>query len=429
MTTRRLTFAVATVLTTIILAGCGKGDPAALIASANSYLAKNEYESAVIQLKSALQVAPDNAEARFLLGKTFLDSGRPIAAETELRKALDLKYPPEEVYPLLARSLLGQSAFRKLVTELGDRDLKTPAAQAVVKSTVASAYLALGEPKKANEAITAALTASPTDAHALTVQAQIVALSRDLDKALSLVDTVLAASPGNSEALVLKAQLQNTKGQRAEAIATLQHAVDANPSAMNARFTLVSLLVEAGQSDQAVAQVAAMKKVSPSEFRTLYADALVSYARGDAAHAREAIQQVLATLPDNPQALFLSGMIDMSLGSYAGAEESLRKVAAQQPNQTRAVLALSSVYLRTGRSAQAIDSLESALRRTPDDPALLRAAGEAYLASGNAQRAAEYYGRATALDKSGNTATKVRLAEVRLAAGDTGQAFVDLESL
>src|SRR5215467_4399521 len=163
MTTRSFTVAVATVITALSLAGCGKDDPVALTASAKSYLAKNEYEAAVIQLKSALQVAPDNAEARFLLGKTFLDSGRPVAAETELRKALDLKYPPEEVYPLLARSLLGQSAFRKLVTELGDRDLKTPAAQAVLKSAVASAYLALGEPKKANDAIAAALAAAPTD--------------------------------------------------------------------------------------------------------------------------------------------------------------------------------------------------------------------------------------------------------------------------
>jgi putative PEP-CTERM system TPR-repeat lipoprotein len=429
MTTRRLTAAVATVLTTIILAGCGKGDPAALIASANSYLAKNEYESAVIQLKSALQAAPDNAEARFLLGKTFLESGRPIAAETELRKALDLKYPPEEVYPLLARSLVGQNASRKLVTELGDRDLKTPAAQAAVKSAVASAYLALGDPKKANEAITAALAASPTDPHALLVQAQIVALSGDLDKALGLVDSVLAASPGNSEASVLKAQLQNTKGQRADAIATLQHAIDANPSAMNARFTLVSLLVEAGQPDQAVAQVAAMKKVAPQEFRTLYADALVSYVKGDATHAREAIQQVLATLPDNTQALFLAGMIDTSLGSYASAEDSLRKVVAQQPNQARPILALAAVYLRTGRSTQAVDLLESTLKRAPDDPLLLRAAGEAYLASGNAQRAAQYYARANAVDKTGTTASKIRLAEVRLAAGDTGQAFIDLESL
>ena len=429
MTTRNFTFSIATVIVAFSLAGCGKGDPAALTASAKSYLAKNEYESAVIQLKSALQVAPDNAEARFLLGKTFLDSGRPVAAETELRKALDLKYSPDEVYPVLAKSLLGQSAFRKLVAELGDRELKTPAAQAAMKTSVASAYLALGDGKKARESIAAALAAAPTDVHVQTVQAQITALSGDLPKALSQIDSVIASAPNNTEALILKAQLQNTNAQRTEAIATLQHAVDANPTAINAKFSLVSMLVEAGQADKASPIVESMKKVSPQEFRTLYADALVSFARGNATHAREAIQQVLSTLPDNAQSLLLSGLIDTSLGSYASAEDSLRKVVAQQPNQARPVLALAAVYLRSGRSAQAVETLEAALKRIPDDPAILRAAGEAYLASGDATRAAQYYARASGLDKDGSTANKVRLAQVRLAAGDTGQAFIDLESL
>ena len=92
---------------TIALSGCGKDNPTALTESAKAYLAKNQYDAGIIQLKSALQIAPDNAEARFMYGKALLDTGRPAAAETEIRKAIDLKYSADETYPVLARASSG----------------------------------------------------------------------------------------------------------------------------------------------------------------------------------------------------------------------------------------------------------------------------------------------------------------------------------
>ena len=51
------------------LAGCGEPSPAELISQARTALAKKDTEAARISLKSALQQAPDNGEARFLLGE------------------------------------------------------------------------------------------------------------------------------------------------------------------------------------------------------------------------------------------------------------------------------------------------------------------------------------------------------------------------
>src|SRR5204862_1318308 len=89
---------------------------------------------------------------------------------------------------------------------------------------------------------------------------------------------------------------------------------------------------------------------------------------------------------------------------------------------------LAAVYIQTGQPRLALETIEPALRGAPDDPALLRTAAEAFLASGNVAKGAELYKRANAIDKN-NMASNVRLAQVRLATGETDRAMKDLETL
>ena len=424
----RLIYAASALLAVLALAGCSKGDPSALVGSAKSYLAKGDYPASIIQLKSALQEAPENPEARFLLGKVLLESGNPSGAEVELRKALDFHYQSDEVYAALARALLAQSEHRKLVLELGERKLDGAAARADLLTSLAMAYLALGETKSARASVEGALAAKPGGARALMVQAQLDALGNDLPQALKHIDEAIAAAPNDPDPAVFKAQLQMSQGRREEAIKTLESAIATNPASLNARFALVPLLVTTKQLERAATELDAMKKAAPQDSRTIYSDALVSFARNDASHARDAVQQILARQPDNLRALYLSGLANFQLGAYSAAEDALRRVVAQVPAELNAARVLALTYLKTGRRAQALDTLEAALKRSPDDPTLLRTAGEAYLASGNLVKASQNYERANALDK-GNVASSVRLAQVRLAAGDTSRAFKDLESL
>jgi putative PEP-CTERM system TPR-repeat lipoprotein len=428
MFARKFCCVLTALLAAAMLTGCGRDEPSALIASAKAYIAKSDYKSGTIQLKSALQQAPDSAEARFLLGKSLLASGDPAAAQTEVRKALELKYPADEAYPLLARTLLAQGDFQKVVSELGERRLDGAQARGDLGTSVAIAYMALGEMKKARSALDAALAETPSDARALTVAAQLDAAGKDFAAASTHIDAALAASPNDPEATAIKAELEVSQGRRDEAIKILEHAVETDPNALSTRFALASLLITSGQVEKAAIQVDAMKKVTPQDLRTLYLEALVAFSRGDAAHAREAIQKVLGAKPDHLPSLYLSGLIDLRLGSLGAAEEQLRKVVAQAPNEASARRALATTYLRMGQTARAIDTVEPALARAPDDPATLRVAAEAYLASGNAGKASQDYERANAIDK-GNVASEVRLAQVRIATGDTARAFKDLEAL
>ena len=109
--------AVSALLLSLLLAACGGDKPEAMLASAKDYLAKNDSKAAVIQIKNALQSNPDLPEARFLLGTALLDSGDPVGAELELRKALELKHSQELVVPQLAKAMLAQGHAKKLTDE------------------------------------------------------------------------------------------------------------------------------------------------------------------------------------------------------------------------------------------------------------------------------------------------------------------------
>src|SRR5436309_10625180 len=106
------------------VAACSRNDPSSFIASAKSYMAKSEYKAAVLQLKNAIEGAPNDGEARFLLAKALLESGDSVGAEAEARKAIDLKYSPEEMYPLLARALVAQGKYQAAIAELTAQKLE-----------------------------------------------------------------------------------------------------------------------------------------------------------------------------------------------------------------------------------------------------------------------------------------------------------------
>lgn len=429
MTTTRFEFRSGLAIAAIALAltACGaQNDPKALIESAKAALAKSDPATATIQLKNALQKSPDNAEARFLLARALLQSGDAAGAETELNKAIDLKYPADQAYPVMARALLARGENRRTVA-MSYRKLNDPKARADLNASVAAAQLNLGNLEGAREAADAAGRDAPDDPRVLVVQAQVASAGSDLPGATRLIDAAIARDPNDLEAVIFKAQLLATQGQRDAAVKVLQDAATAHPDAIGPRFQLASLLIGMRRLDDAAPQVAKMREKAPNDLRTLYIDALLAYAKNDPARTRELVQRVLAVNPDHLPSLMLAGLAQYQLGSYAAAEDSFNRVIVKLPDEANARRGLAATYIKTGRSRQALEMVEPLARAGSQDPNLYRTAGEAALASGNLPLAARYFERANSLDA--NFSTQVRLAQVRMATGESARAFSDLEAL
>jgi cellulose synthase operon protein C len=413
-------------LCAVLLAACGGDSPESLVKSARDYLAKGDSSAAVIQLRNALQKAPDNAEARYLLGTALNERHDSAGAVKELRKALQLSYPADEALPALARALVADGDAKELVAEFGNTTLGTPDAQAAFKTTIGKALLSLGKPKDAEAAFNAALAAKADYADALLGIATLRSGSGDLEGAKKIIEAVLAQEHPPPEASLFHAQILVAEGQPEAARAVLEKILEAKPDYLEARYLLTSLLIDKGDLDQASAQVGAIKKISQDR-RAYYFEALIATRRGDLTAAREAIQQVLKGGVEHVPSLLLAGEVEFRAKQFIQAEDYLRRALRRAPDLPYAQRLLAANYLRLGNPARALEVLQPALSRGTRDPQLMAVAGEAYLAVGDVAKAAQYFAQTTALDPK-NAAARMRLGQVRFAEGDTEGAIRDLEA-
>jgi cellulose synthase operon protein C len=219
---------VAAMVAVVLLFGCAD-KPEAMVASAKDYLGKNDRNAAVIQLKNALQKNPDLAEARFLLGKTLLETGDVAAAEKELRRAAELKYPMDSVAPLLARLLVARGEYKQAIDEFAKVDLGSADAKAELQTTLGEAYLATGKVEIAKDRFDTALVVRPDYAPAQLGAARVTALGGDVPGALALVDAAMSKSPSLPEGWQLKGDLLLAQGQPDPAIDAYRKALATRP--------------------------------------------------------------------------------------------------------------------------------------------------------------------------------------------------------
>ncbi|CAD5375189.1 TPR_REGION domain-containing protein [Rubrivivax sp. A210] len=410
------------------LVGCGGESEKDLIASAKTALEKKDAKAALIQLKNAIQKNPRSGDARFLLGKTLLESGDPVAAAVELRKAQELQISDEQVLPELARAMLLLGEEAKIIVQYAPMRLKDDGATADLQTSVAVAYAVQGDPAKAREAIDAALKARATHAPAIIVQARLKAGEADFDGALALLESVLAKEPTNERAGVLKGEiLFGGKKDVAAALEAYRKVLGVNPKSMAAHSAVVTLLYAQKKDGEAKAQIAEMKKVAPNHPETLFFEAQVAFSEKNYKLTREITERMLKAMPDNVRVLELAGAAEFAQRQYAQAETLLGKALKGAPGLLRARHMLAQTYLRSNQPNKAVDVLQPVLDGKQVDGATLALAGEAWMQMGDTKKAeAAFQAGAKAAPDDPRVRTSAALSQ--LARGDTG-AIAELENI
>ncbi len=398
------------------LAGCESGDKERQhLASAKAALSKGDPVAATIELKNALDLNPNLAEARVLLASALLKTGNPKQAEIELHKATDAGAPDEQVAPELARALLQAGEAAKVIAQFGQAKLREPQAQTDVLLAVAGAQMMQSNWSAAREAVQAALSLRPGLPDAMMLNARLEAQSGEADKALAQLDSLLSREPNHEGAALQKAELLALQPAGAPAaLAWLRITQTMHPTSPGVHAAIINLQIREGRQADAQADFDKLKQLAPRAFETLLLQSQFDCLGGRFKACAETAERLLTAAPADTRLLLLGGLANLRQAQYATAETLLGRALKLNPRLLAARHLLAQVYMGSAAPGKAIEVLLPATEASAVSAASLAQLGEAYLAAGDSARAEAAFQRALKLDPAdAGTRTAVALAQLR----------------
>ncbi len=424
--TGRARAVVIAALTAALLAGCGQS-PEEMLASAKSYMEKQDLGAASIQLKNALQENGSLTEARFLLGSIHVRQGDSAAAVKELQRARDLGYPQEQIAPLLARALLGAGELDRLLAEFASTRVADKGAQGIILAALGDANLAKRDADKARAAYLDAIEVDPDQVDARIGLARTHMINADLKAAEDEVREAIRRNPASAEAHATLADVLIMRNEPEQSLLSLREAIRLAPRAVNYHFAHVSQLLRQGKLSEAEKALKAMQAAAPSHLSTRYLQGLVHYQNNRLVEARDTLLQVLKEAPQYLPAELLAGTVLVRLNEHVTGRAYLARVLERAPREPMARRTMVASHLATGEAERALEFLQPLLQQENPDPRLLGLAGQVFLANGDFERSEEYFERAARVAPD-DAQARMRLGVARLAGGDSAAAFADLES-
>lgn len=413
----------------VTLVACDSTSDSSYIASAQALLAKRDTAGAVIQLKNALLKNPDSTSARLLLGKVLLQGGDPKAALVQLQKARQAQVPDDQVVPDIARALLAEDEGDKLIALFAGLTLRDAAALADLKSSLAAAYAAQGQPGLARATAAAALQARPGHAPAIVVLARLDAAQGDLAGGLRQLEGVLARDAGDAGAGLLKGEIllldMNDADGAMDAVRTV---LAANPDAIAARTAVINALLLQHRVAEARYELEQLKKAAPENPETLFLQAQFAFDDQDYAASREINEILLAAMPNNLRVLMLASAVEFRRQQFTLAEGLLSRATKRATQRQIPLHMLAQHYLRADLPDKAIEVLQPLVDAAQPNLASLTLSAEAQRQAGDTVSAEAVLQRALKVAPA-DERTRTALAVLQLARNPAGPALAELEAI
>ena len=428
MTLRPLTLAMVAALSIALSAcdGLASRTEQEYIQRAKDFEDAGNTRGSIIELKNALQKNPQSAEARLMLGRTYLREGMGAEAEKELSHAGRLGVGQDTIKPLRAEALMLMGEYRRLLDEVAVSDTGTPALRARVLQLRGEAMFRLGEREQGCAMQSQARDTDPALVSAYWGLAQCAVAQRDMQKAKQWLDQALTLGDRRARTFVFLGDWHRLNGETDAALRAYNEALRAEPDNLEALQNRTLLNISRGQPELARKDVEKVRSLAPKSAGALYLQALLHFNEKQYTEAREALQNSLRAAPDNMPAVLLAGVNAYVLESYQQAESHLQKFLAQYPAHAYARRALAATFIKQSHYDRALETLAPQLDPGSKDVAALTLAGDAYLLKGDSGRASQLFERAAAIDPR-NAAVRTQLGLSQLVSGNGHLAVSALE--
>lgn len=231
----RFLYLVLSITLIAILSGCAPAE----INSGKLYLRNQNWESAIQQLELAIERHPNNAEARFLLGRTYGIQSRFKEMNIQFDKSLELsdKFQDEiaadREQHWIQKYDRGLNAMNNRAHERAEKLFKTaitisPHRYDAYKK-LALIYLSLEKNHEASRLYSRLLKLKPNDIDILSSAANLHYSQKEYNDAVPILLQIIEVQPKHRDALANLALSYEALGKTEKAKAAFETAIQANP--------------------------------------------------------------------------------------------------------------------------------------------------------------------------------------------------------
>ncbi len=387
----------------------------------SSLFQQGDFKGAAIELKNTLQSEPDNAVARFMLGRIHFANGDFQAAEKEFRKARELGSRENDLEPLLARTLLQLNQPQRLLDEVQIREAGPAESNAAVLALRARAHLLLKDTAAAERELTNAQDLSTDHPEVLVSRVYMALADQKMDEAMTLMEQALAKDGSRADLWVMKGDLLRAATRTDEARQAYAKALAIDSANIPARLATVQMHLEANALEKAEADLKELHKYAPNNILGRYLDAFLEFRRGRYAESNTKLQDILRAAPAFLPAHLLAGATTLMTGNREAAKSHLNKVLEAAPEHPLARKLMAATLADLGEVDQAKKILGS-FEGAGGDPILNTLRGEIALRQGDYAEARKH------LEAMGDASPQnpkffTELAASRMGSGDEAGAI------
>ncbi|MBZ9611754.1 XrtA/PEP-CTERM system TPR-repeat protein PrsT [Rheinheimera maricola] len=408
-----------------LLAGCSGKDATEHYTDGLSFIADKKYNAAVIELKSAVQQAPDNADYRLALGLLHLQIGDNVSAEKELTRAMELGADQQKVVLPLFRASYQAGSYPAVLQLLADATL--PDNVAVYADTYrALAQLELGDADAAIALFDKLATQQQFTDVASYAQAHLLVANRNNAGAVETAKQVAEDSPLYAEALYLQGRSLLAEENYQASIDALRSYLQLVPNNLQARLMLTQSLVQTTQLEEADKQLALLLKAFPNQPLVNYLKAMLEYERKGYVKAKEHAEAAINNGMRNSSVRIIAALSSLNQQLNSQALHHLDAIKTELHKYAPLQNLYAQLQLQSGQTVQAKDILLNQDAQTLDTQ-LLAATTFQLLKTGDNKAAQELIAKyEQRTEKDSKSLTQLGMLRMNIA-GQQALALRDLE--
>jgi len=396
------------------------------VQKAKGFQDQGKLDSAVIELKNALQKNPKNSEARWRLAEIYISQGLGEPAENELKKAKELGMDTEALKIQMGQALLLQGLYPRVLAEIRPGPQSSPENVAKILEIDARAQHGLLHFDEGCKLFAEAVKNDPQYVQSYWGLARCAAARSKLDEARAELSKAIELDEKNSGTWVQIGDLEATAKRMPEAESAYANALKYKSDNLDALLRRAALRIDNNELAEATNDIDAASKISKDHLKVNHLRGVVQFKQGKLAEAQASFETALKMQPNYLPALAWLGATNLARKNYEQAATQFAKYTRYAPDaRVQALLGLAQARLGHGEEAE--ETLKALRKLDIVDPQSLAVLAQAHMTLGETDLAATYM--AKAVEQNPEAADlRVGLASTLSKKGERAQAIAQLET-